>query len=480
MATRAWAVGTLVLGLLACRPSGLEPAASAQRRAPVGAAPSVGPSAGASDVASAPLSSAGPSGAGPAPRAGCGDGVVYGQRLANPQLNGLGGACLRPPLGRQVAFDIRRWKRWDTPWLLMGDEPRWLVGTAGGYRIDLAAGVVVGEPLDRISWAAMLPSGRLATLRPEGLFVQRLTAREGPDAPTEAWAPASAQILGFFPSAAGFIETAVVMTDPPPCRAGFKCSGEPIPGGASVRAFEFAPRAAGPGVAKWSTGHAGCSAWAPFLRDGTAVLPCGTAVRWIAPGGNKAGAVPARLGGNLVSVDLDDGVLGFEWVEADVRLVRLTAGERTEVRLGPRRPVQPPMVLPGGRVVVICEAEVLSVRGQAVEWTAPLTESFHSRSDWDRWPVGTGAPDGTVLIKHGPRVRAFDSGGNVVWETRVDAPIESNPLLTSDGGVCVATAAAVHCALPAVLAPGGPGSDPIQASPQGLASRRRARSAVAR
>jgi hypothetical protein len=188
----------------------------------------------------------------------------------------------------------------------------------------------------------------------------------------------------------------------------------------------------------------------PVLSNGSLVMHRQSGLRFLTPSGQaqidpeiglRQGEVlidvEAELRAGLVSADLQDRVWGFR--SDDGALVGWDAQGKS---LGAPVPldvsaVQPPVALPDGALAVVAQGAVLKVQGGRVAWRAELPESAT--------PLATADRSGHLVVRAGTQLVAIDPSGKTIWKQDLKVEITSNPLITADGRICVATGLTLRC-----------------------------------
>lgn len=202
-------------------------------------------------------------------------------------------------------------------------------------------------------------------------------------------------------------------------------------------------------LAAWTVRYPGVSARSPVLSNGTIAVWLEDGLRLVSIDGKEL-AVKAALLPGLVSVDGADRIWGFTASGGPVRLVAFDArGEaKADVPLASSRPVQPPVLLADGSMLVVTAQELVWVKDGKVQRerrlapnaaAGPLEETTPVVWMPGQDPLATATQDG-ILLKHGSVLSFFGAGPDPVWELAMPdgKRITSNVLVTSDGGVYVA------------------------------------------
>jgi hypothetical protein len=190
-----------------------------------------------------------------------------------------------------------------------------------------------------------------------------------------------------------------------------------------------------------------------MLSDDTLVAQLGRSVRLYAPdggdvvqpdfgvpGGKLIAEIAVALRPALISADVYDRVWGFRAVDG-----ALMGWDARGQSLGPALPLnaapaQPPVALPGGAIAVIAPGAALKIEDGAIRWRAELPPSAH--------PLATADGDGKLVVRAGKQLVLIDETGKQVWSSELPAEITSNPLITSNGRLCVAAGLTLYCSQP--------------------------------
>lgn len=205
---------------------------------------------------------------------------------------------------------------------------------------------------------------------------------------------------------------------------------------------------------KWMHAFDAYGARSPVRSDGSIVLCREDGVRLLDVDGREVGRIDTPLMAGMVSVDFEDTIWGMEQDATGLRLSSFSAqGERlSQTDLPGGEPVQPPVTLPDGRVVVVTLERLLCIRDGKLLWDLPLP----ARSEAPEWNLGftggqdplvTATADNKILVKQGHRLWIIEEGPEPVLEFEVPGGevITSNLVVTPDGRLCFACSRKLFC-----------------------------------
>ncbi|MBN2191322.1 MAG: hypothetical protein JW751_00780 [Polyangiaceae bacterium] len=374
-------------------------------------------------------------------------GIPYAQELANPRRNSLSTAAWCASLAPAITLDPER--QFGGEWLVAGDDPQWVASGSGRFTNLRAARPPVDRPNSMV-WAAV-PGGRWIGSGPDGIWAGRIGGPSSHEVSIEAVAgPTSGWVKALFPTPSGFIGAFQYQGPYQPCPPGRRCRAGPMMGGTEVARHDFRTPPGDQTKALWTARLPECLGAVAFMANGSAVVPCPTALRVVDASGHEQQPWDLTLDPLLVALDLEDHVLGFSRAGDTLELVRVDATGAKRLRLSTTQAVQPPVVLPDDRVVVVGVTEITSIRRLAVEWTAsiPVDDSLPGGWGRDGAPRAVATRDGKLVLKAAGSVHTFDERGALIWSQRCGSPIKSGPVLTNRGGICVGTLAGLRCWLP--------------------------------
>ncbi len=208
---------------------------------------------------------------------------------------------------------------------------------------------------------------------------------------------------------------------------------------------------------KWMKEYDAYGARSPVLSDGTVVLCREDQVQLINMDGQEVGKIETQLMAGMVSVDFEDTIWGLQQRVTGMHLLRFspTGIKLVEIDLPTGKPVQPPVTLLDGRILVATLDRILCVQNRALLWEFPLP----AKSEELEWNLGfnggqdplvTATVNNKILVKQQGRLWLIDEGPEPVWEIVVpdNEPITSNPVITTDGNVCFACTRKLFCLAP--------------------------------
>lgn len=360
----------------------------------------------------------------------------YPQPYAGPSLSSVAAASLAPGL-KPAVRKVLTLPEPEVPdairWLLSGPEPHFLlaVGSQHAWLVDLVAGTVkathaqTGLPL-----CAFLPDGRYVH-RPGTLLMRRSVTAPSADRGeivTVENLGADGVINAFYPMQDDFI----VLVQ----KVGHDDDQDFLMARATRKPYSRALS-----DVAWRLSYGERTFLSPVLSDGTLVLSFADRLLIASPAGKEVIVLKVALLPNLVSVDDKNRIWGFFHEEDEsLSLVGYTVrGELVAKATGlSGKPVQPPVPLRDGRVVVVTSVGVMLVDENKVAW--------------DRgFPGGvvqvTATWDSTFLVRHKDSLALMGPTRSRLWSLRLPdrRDITSNPVITSDGGVCVAAGLEVYC-----------------------------------
>ena len=319
-------------------------------------------------------------------------------------------------------------------WLLSGPEPHLLlaVGRTYYWLVDLNKGEAIAHAyVNEHTVAAFLPDGRYC-YRPGTVLEVRdpIPADPDDDFPGQ-WAllpnfGQPTQCLAFAPVGAEVVLALQNFGNPEkPNAVELRLLRSPLTASMLDIIWELPMEAQG-----WPS---------PALSDGTIVLHLGDGLHLINPDGSEGPVIPALLAPRLVSVDAADQIWGFAPGDDDnLELVGLnTRGERLPGVSILGEPVQPPMPLPDGSVVVVTGLGVMVAQAGRIIWEKALPGGGK---------MATGTRDLHLLVKGGDMLTLLRGGPHRVWSVRVPGgeAITANPVVTADGGVHVAAGLKIY------------------------------------
>jgi hypothetical protein len=162
--------------------------------------------------------------------------------------------------------------------------------------------------------------------------------------------------------------------------------------------------------------------------------------------GHAIRKIDAQLLPGMVSVDFEDTIWGLRQVETGLRLQRFSrdGAKLVEVDLSPGEPVQPPVTLHDGRVLVVTLGRVACVKGGSLLWKLPLLANSRALPDnvgfrGGQDPLVTATANNKILLKQRDRLMLLEDGPEAEWEfvTPDNEPITGNPVISPDGRVCI-------------------------------------------
>ncbi len=357
----------------------------------------------------------------------------YSQLLANPALNSVAAKSLdkgikpraRPPV--ELALPAPDTED-QVHWLLSGSDPNLLlaVGKLHYWLVDLQLGEAIAvDFVSEHTLFAFLPDGRYV-YRPGTVLIVRkpvphaLEDNRG-DRVVVPKLGDSSQFLAFAPQDGQVISA-------------LQNFGNRSHPSRLVVSVARKPLSRSRGDMSWMLEHESQGWRSPVLNDGTLALHLQDGLHFITPGGTEASHLAISLLPELISADSLNRIWGFQPGEDNgVELVCVTTqGERFPGTPILGEPTQPPIPLSDGTVAVVTGLGVMVVEKEKLVWEKALPGGEQM--------MATGTNDLNLLVKGGDMLTLLKGSPHRIWSVRAPGgePISSNPVVTSDGGVCFA------------------------------------------